>query len=71
MKEIITDLTKDQALEMMRQGRKVAHNYYAPDEFIYMRGNRIYTEDGCDCGYPGDEFWAEIQKWPTGWKVVE
>lgn len=64
-------MTKQEALEAMRNGKKVRHDYYTPDEFLFInKDGKFQTEDGCIHGYTGDEFWSVWQKWPDGWEVV-
>lgn len=67
--EIHTDLTKQQAYKLMEQGHKIAHEYYADDEFLHMKQGVIYDEKGYRMGSKYDEFWTKYQKFETGWKT--
>lgn len=65
-------MTKQEAYAAMQQGRKVRHEYYSPEEYVFInkKGN-LETEDGCDHGGIYDEFWGIYQKWQTGWSIYE
>lgn len=52
-------MTKLEAINAMKDGHKVTHRYFTPDEFIFMKGNRIHTEDGANVFE--DEFWKYRQ----------
>jgi hypothetical protein len=70
-------MTRDEAIEAMKKGWKVTHEYFTPEEWITMRGEKILLEDGVECTQ--EEFWAgripdfsfihELNKSPfeTGW----
>ena len=64
-------MTKEEAIQAMKDGKKVTHNYYSEDEWMTMEGNRIVLEDGCSCyAY---EFW-EIRHgfgWNDGYSIYE
>ena len=64
-------MNKSEALQAMRDGHKVTHQYYSADEYAYMKNHRIYTEDGYCQGLPHQEFWSQIQKWEDGWSLFE
>lgn len=64
------NITKDEAYKLMCKGHRISHEYYSDDEYLYMKGSIIYTEEGYPCGNYLDKFWKEIQRWPTGWKTV-
>ncbi|NCC17207.1 MAG: hypothetical protein EOM28_12960 [Clostridia bacterium] len=63
-------MTKDEALEKMKQGFKVSNQYFTSDEFLYMKENGvIMSEDG----YNFNEWFFNIRKgeeWKLdGWSV--
>jgi hypothetical protein len=49
-------MTKLEAIDAMRAGKKVQHKYFSPDEWMTMEGNEILLEDGVRCSE--DEFWS-------------
>ena len=63
-------MTKTEALDAMKSGKKVSHEYYTPGEYLYMKDGHIFTEEGYDTGTELSNFWLVIQKWQTGWSVV-
>ena len=62
-------LSKQEALEAMKLGEKVAHRYFSSNEYLYMVGPTIMTEDG----YNFNQGWGErnSEEWQTGWFVVK
>lgn len=63
-------MTKDEALEKMKQGFKVSNQYFTSDEFLYMKENGvIMSEDG----YNFNDWVFNIRKgeeWKLdGWRV--
>ncbi|HCH9411564.1 TPA: hypothetical protein NNV62_003815 [Salmonella enterica] len=63
-------MTKDEALEKMKQGFKVSNQYFTSDEFLYMKENGvIMSEDG----YNFNDWFFNIRKgeeWKLdGWRV--
>ena len=62
-------LTKEQAIALMKQGKKLTHRYFSDDEWITMRGNIIYMERGQECW--ASEFWRDRQgeQWETDWSL--
>lgn len=37
-------MTKQEAIEAIRNGHKVAHTYFTPDEYIYLKNSEMYFE---------------------------
>jgi hypothetical protein len=64
-------LTKEQAIALMKQGKKLTHRYFSDDEWITMRGNMIVMENGCSCW--NNLFWQDRQgeKWETDWSLYD
>jgi len=56
---------REEALELLHQGKKVTHEYFDDDEFIYIseRTGTFTTEDG----YDFTEQWWEYDKFKDGW----
>lgn len=58
-------MTKDEALEKMKQGFKVSNQYFTSDEFLYMKENGvIMSEDG----YNFNDWFFNIRKGEE-WKL--
>ena len=49
-------MTKEEAKEQMRAGKKVTHRYFTIEEWVTMEDGRILLEDGVRCSE--HEFWA-------------
>ena len=65
-------MTKQEALQAMKDGKKVFHEYYTSDEYLWMNENgHIFTEENYDMGTERSEFWVFIQKWADGWFLYE
>lgn len=64
-------LTKEQAKQAIREGKKVSHRFFSSNEFI-QRGEDaiIRLEDGVRLTA---EFWAYRTgpNWETGWYIIE
>lgn len=66
-------MTKEQALEALKEGKKVGRTLFSSNEYIYMDGGVMRFEDGVYVS----EWWNEIE--PTfhksedglDWYVVE
>jgi len=64
-------MTKLEALEAMRAGKKVTHAYFTDTEYIYMNKDReITSEDGV---IHGAQFWdlRSGESWQHGWEIFE
>lgn len=48
-------MTRDQAIELMKQGKKVTHTYFMEGEFVTMKGDKIISEEGYEIN--PKEFW--------------
>lgn len=63
-------MTKDQALEKMKQGFKVSNEYFTSDEYLFMNASgEIISEDG----YNFNDWFFNIRRgedWKLdGWRV--
>ena len=64
-------MTKHQAFQAMKEGKCVAHRFFHPSEFIYMKGDWIYDEDGYSCS--SEKWWDSRQDldWEFDWEIVD
>lgn len=63
-------MTKKEANEAMKNGAKVTHRFFTPDEWITMEGKfTIITEEGY--AVSTTEFWKyrEGEEWETDWSI--
>lgn len=60
-------MTKDEAMTFMRNGGKVTHRFFSPDEWMIESGYLYEFEDGCMCEF--SEFWSfrKDASWDDGW----
>ena len=50
-------MTKDEAIKLMKSGKKLTHESFTINEWVTDLGNGyVEFEDGCIC--PESEFWA-------------
>ena len=66
-------MTKEEALQAMILGEKVAHRFFTSDEFIYMESQYIYMEDDICVGTISGEFWISRSGgfWEKDWAIYE
>lgn len=62
-------MTKEEAIQAMKEGKKVTHPYFSKDEWLTMDGNKIYLEDGCSCW--SYDFWVNRKGfgWDNGYSL--
>ena len=62
-------MTKTQAIQAMREGRKVTHYYFSPEEWVKENCHLYQFEDGC-LSSP-EEFWRHRQgpEWGENWEI--
>ena len=64
-------MTKDEAINAMKAGKKVAHRNFSADEWIGMLGETmIVTEE--DYRVDAKAFWQDRKEpsWQISWRVV-
>ncbi len=58
-------MTYEEAIEAMKQGKKVRNENFTSDEFFEMKDGRIV----CEMGYPMSS-WYKGEPWQkTGWSI--
>lgn len=63
----ILNLTRKQAAEYLSQGFKMKHKYFSEGEYIYLKKDKVLTEDGYDFT---NSFWSN-DFFETGWRFSE
>ena len=62
-------MTKQEALDALKNGKRVRHYYFSEDEWVEQLNKNTYIfEDGCHC--PVDEFWRFRQEFEDDWSIV-
>lgn len=64
-------MTKGEAIQAMKSGKKVTHRYYDPAEWSTMQGNKIVFEDGCKLW--AEDFWKDRTSpgWLFDWSLFD
>ena len=64
-------MNKFQAIEAMKSGCKLTHNYFCKDEWVRMENGMMVFEDGCKCSQ--EMFWMDRTAfgWDDGWSLVK
>ena len=66
-----TTMTKAQALEAMRLGKKVTHIFFSPNEWMTIQNDQILMVDGVRC-YPDDFFkYRSDKSWQSGYSLYK
>jgi hypothetical protein len=63
-------MNKEEAIKTMREGKKVTHRYFDPDEWVTLTPSGKYTfEDGVIC--TSFEFWRfrQGEEWEKDWEL--
>jgi hypothetical protein len=63
-------MTKEEAIQEMRAGKKVTHRYFSPEEWVTMgTEGQIVLEDGVECS--PEEFWQwrTDDSYKTDWEL--
>lgn len=63
-------MTKQEAIEQMKEGIKITHTYFAKDEWVTMNSRgEIVLEDGVICS--PNEFWQwrKSDDWNDGYSL--
>lgn len=63
-------MTKDEAIQAMKEGKTVAHSGFTEKEWMKQYGSGYIFEDGVKCSK--QEFWHNRTQdyWEKGWRVV-
>ncbi len=64
-------LSKEQAVQAMKDEKKVSHASFTDTEWMTMKRGKIVFENGSRC-HP-DEFWKyrQLKSWDYYWRIVE
>lgn len=64
-------MTKQEAIIKMKQGEKLTHTHFTPDEFITMKDGKIIDENEYELDF--NEFWKYRThiEWEDGWLIFD
>lgn len=65
------NLTKQEAFEAMREGKKVTHVYFSPNEWMKIENNLLVFEDGVECTEKEFFKWRPQKWWDDGYSIFE
>lgn len=66
-------MTKQEAIEQMKQGKKLTHKHFTSNEFITSDKSGLYYtfEDGVRCFFPEFWKWRVTESWEKDWELFE
>jgi hypothetical protein len=65
-------MTKEEAIQAMKEGKRVTHHWFSPTEWMEGFGRKDYRfEDGVVCSYNEFWRWRDDASWEDGWSVFE
>lgn len=64
-------MTRREAIQAMKKGFKVTHDYFSSNEYITMIDDKIVTEEGYK--FNTTEFWSyrTDEHWDTDWSYYK
>ena len=66
-------MNKEQAIEALKQGKKLTHRFFLETEFIYLKEGILYDEENVNLGHPdlNAEFWQirRAKNWDSDWTI--
>ena len=64
-------MLKIDAIAKMREGEKITHRFFSPDEWMTIVDNKIVLEDGITCSF--EEFFnsRNTPEWDDGYFIVD
>jgi hypothetical protein len=66
-------MTKDEAIQSMKDGNKVMHRFFSTNEWMSSdaRGGEYTLEDGVKCSWLEFWQWRTDRFWLDGWSIFE
>jgi hypothetical protein len=63
-------MTKNEAIEAMKKGERVTHDFFLPNEWVTMDEDGFIRTEENYLAYP-EQFWADRRglSWNAGWSV--
>jgi hypothetical protein len=60
-------MTIQEAFVKMREGHKMTHTYFSPDEWVTFQGDKLLFEDDVTCTVAMFLYDRMGEGWKTGW----
>jgi hypothetical protein len=65
-------MTKEEAINAMRQGKKVTHQYFSKEEYIFFgEDGNIHTEDNASTSLFTFFYYRPEVAWATDWEIYK
>lgn len=64
-------MTKQDAIQAMREGKKVTHEHFSSNEWMMMVDDRILLEDGVICSQYEFWRWRTNESWNQGYSLFK
>jgi hypothetical protein len=62
-------MTRIEAIKAMREGKKVTHEYFTPEEWATQEHGLILLEDGVRCSPAEFWKWRQAKEFNEGWNL--
>jgi hypothetical protein len=62
-------MTRAEAIKAMREGKKVTHKYFSPEEWATQENGQIVLEDGVRCEPFEFWRWRQMSIFDNDWKI--
>jgi hypothetical protein len=63
-------MTKNEAIELMKQGKKLTHKYFGTEEWVSMGNDgQMILEDGVECTPEEFWYWRKYSYWDKDWSI--
>jgi hypothetical protein len=66
-------MTKEEAIEQMKAGKKLRHTNFSNDEWVTSNASytKLILEDGVQCTPQEFWFWRTDERWNTDWEFFK
>jgi hypothetical protein len=66
----VQSLTKQEAIKLMQEGKRITHRYFSADEWMTMNNKGyILLEDGVQCSLSEFFRWRTDETWNDGYSL--
>jgi hypothetical protein len=62
-------MTRTEAIKAMREGKKVTHKYFSPEEWATQENGKILLEDGVRCSPYEFWKWRQDAEFDVDWEI--
>jgi len=66
----LENLTKQEAIQLMQEGKCITHRHFSPSEWMRMNKNgKILFEDGVECSVNEFFLWRKGESWESCYSI--